>query len=90
MVASSSSDVDVAADRIARSYPPICKDLIIDIQVTAQCAIPASCCLDAVLSMLSVSVWAPCSVALQPSGHAGPAMHMNRDSGQCTLRCSPN
>ena len=47
MVASSSSDVDIAADRIARSYPPICKDLIIDIQVNAQpqvSCVPWSAC----------------------------------------------
>ena len=51
MVASSSSDVDVAADRIAKSYPPICKDLLIDIRVSTHYAQPAPGGLDAVFRL---------------------------------------
>ena len=45
MLTTSSSDADMAAERIAISYPPICKDMIVDIEASDVSKLQARCAL---------------------------------------------
>ncbi len=44
MLTKSSSDADMAVKRIAVSYPPICEDLIVQLQASFALLVATACC----------------------------------------------